>query len=223
MSAKRAGMTLDVVELPEDVGQELVIKHIQREGADAVLVQLPLSDALSTEAVLDAIPLHLDADILSSRAYRAFETGEESALMPPVVGAVREIFQKYNIDPKGRRAVVVGQGRLVGVPVHAWLLREGAHIDVVTKESGGLSVLKEADIVISGAGSAGLILPEHLSDGVILIDAGTSESGGQLAGDMDPACADKAALFTPVPGGVGPIAVACLFKNAAELARRNLQ
>ena len=99
----------------------------------------------------------------------------------------------------------------------------GAEVSVVTKESGDLSLLTDADIVISGAGVPGLIRPEHLKEGVVLIDAGTSESGGAIVGDADPACAEVASVFTPVPGGVGPVAVACLFRNVAALLGSPLQ
>ena len=80
-----------------------------------------------------------------------------------------------------------------------------------------MSDLHTADIIISGAGHPGMIRPEMIKDGVVLIDAGTSESGGKVVGDADPSCADKASVFTPVPGGVGPIAVAMIFKNLFEL------
>lgn len=88
----------------------------------------------------------------------------------------------------------------------------------MTHTHGSLAALKDADIVILGAGEPGLVKPEMLKEGVVLIDAGTSEAGGKLAGDADPACAAVASVFTPVPGGVGPIAVAMIFKNLAQLA-----
>jgi methylenetetrahydrofolate dehydrogenase (NADP+)/methenyltetrahydrofolate cyclohydrolase len=91
----------------------------------------------------------------------------------------------------------------------------------VTSKSDDLSaLLGAADIIVSGAGSPHLITPDLLKEGVVLIDAGTSESGGVIAGDADPSCASKCSLFTPVPGGVGPLAVACLFENAVTLVER---
>ena len=95
-------------------------------------------------------------------------------------------------------------------------------MEVVTLESGNLTAaLRAADIIVSGAGSPHLIKPEMLQQGLALLDAGTSESDGALVGDADPACADKCSLFTPVPGGVGPVSVACLFENVVTLAERN--
>ena len=86
-----------------------------------------------------------------------------------------------------------------------------------TLEEGSIEDLKTADIVVCGAGNPGFIKPEMLKDGVALIDAGTSESSGKVVGDCDPACAEVASVFTPVPGGVGPVAVAMIFKNLFDL------
>jgi methylenetetrahydrofolate dehydrogenase (NADP+)/methenyltetrahydrofolate cyclohydrolase len=139
--------------------------------------------------------------------------------LPPVAGAIVEIFVRNGVSASGKKAVVVGAGKLVGTPA-AQLLRDlGAHVTVVTHTRGSLEELKDADIVVLGAGEPGLVKPEMLKQGVVLIDAGTSESSGKLAGDADPACAHVASVFTPVPGGVGPIAVAMIFKNLLTLAR----
>jgi len=188
--------------------------------ADAVIVQLPLPAEVDTKQALDAIPLEKDADVLSSAAREAFAKGDSRALLPPVVGAVREILVRNSVEVKGKRVVVLGQGFLVGEPVATWLTGQGAHVEIITLESGSLESLKNANLIVSGAGSPGLIKPEMLTPGVVLIDAGTSELGGKIVGDADPACAEVASIFTPVPGGVGPIAVACLFKNAVTLAER---
>lgn len=191
--------------------------------ADAIIVQLPLPSDISTEDVLNSIPIHQDADVLSHAARVKFESGDADALVPPVVGAVREILMRGSIDVKGKRATIIGNGRLVGHPCAVWLKQQGADVEVLTIESTPedlTAALRAADIVISGAGSPHLIKPDMIKDGVVLIDAGTSESGGVIVGDADPACAGKCSLFTPVPGGVGPIAVACLFENAVALAEK---
>jgi methylenetetrahydrofolate dehydrogenase (NADP+) / methenyltetrahydrofolate cyclohydrolase len=216
--ARNAGMHLEIIRMEAEATTEDLIQKIAIPGADSVIVQLPLPDSIDSQAVLDAIPLSLDADILSTKAHEAFADG--GALVPPVVRAIEEILRRAEIEVKGKRAVVVGQGWLVGEPAALWLAEQGAQVTVVTRESGDLSVLKDAEIIVCGAGSPGLITPEHMSEGVVLIDAGTSESGGSIVGDADPACAEIASVFTPVPGGVGPIAVACLFQNVAELTKR---
>ena len=97
---------------------------IQDDRIDAVIVQLPLPEYVDTAEVLNAIPLQKDADVLSSAAREKFEKGEADALLPPVVGAVKEIFTANSISVAGKRAVVIGTGFLVGAPVATWLTRE---------------------------------------------------------------------------------------------------
>ena len=190
--------------------------------ADAVIVQLPLAAGIDQKEICDRIPLSKDADVLSNAARAAFDEGQSGALLPPVVRAVEKILSAANVSAAGKRAVVVGAGFLVGAPVANWLRRQGATVTVLTSESQDLSALGEAEIIVSGAGSPSFIKPEMIPQGVVLIDAGTSESGGAVVGDADPACAQKCAVFTPVPGGVGPLAVACLFENVIALAERTM-
>lgn len=226
--AQDAGCVLDIVRFPEHTPPDILGVMLQSLVADAILVQLPLAQGVDTRAVCDAIPLSKDADVLSTLAREQFENMDfvNPYLLPPVIGAIREIFIQNGVEMKEKKAVVVGAGFLVGAPVATWLGQQGAEVEVVTLESEKYrsltSILKTADIIVSGAGSPHLIKPEMLKEGVILIDAGTSESNGEVVGDADPACAERCSLFTPVPGGVGPLAVACLFENAVTLAEAKL-
>ena len=191
------------------------------DDADAVIVQLPVPEGINQKEACDTITVEKDADVLSSATRGKFERGDADVLLPPVVGAVAEIFKTYAVEPRGKKAVVIGNGWLVGSPCAVWLTQQGAEVSVLTSKSDDLSApLRGADIVVSGAGSQHLIKPDMLKQGVVLIDAGTSESDGTLAGDADPACVVKCSLFTPVPGGVGPLAVACLFENAVALTEK---
>lgn len=188
--------------------------------ADAAIVQLPLPKGTSSD-ILDAIPLEKDADVLSAAARTLFERHAEGALLPPVVAAIKEIFDMNRISVTGKKVVVIGRGFLVGAPVTVWLRQQKARVTIADSKTENLArLLRSADVIITGAGVPHLIKPDMLKEGVVLIDAGTSESGGAIVGDASPSCATKCALFTPVPGGIGPIAVACLFANAAELAER---
>ena len=213
-------MTLEVVTMNEDATEEELISAVTAPGAHAVIVQLPLPAQFDTARVVNAIPVGQDADVLSVHAYEQFREG---GVRPPVVEAVAEILTRTGTVMQGSNVVVVGQGKLVGQPVAEFLEREGAVVHRLTLDSVDMSPLRTADIVVSGAGSPHLITPEMVREGVMLIDAGTSESGGALVGDINPACEEKASVFTPVPGGVGPIAVACLFRNVVELLERPLQ
>jgi methylenetetrahydrofolate dehydrogenase (NADP+) / methenyltetrahydrofolate cyclohydrolase len=197
-TATRVGVALKRFS-PEQIDEALM--------CDGVLVQLPLENS---EELIAKIPPKKDIDAL----------GAHPLVHSPVAGAIYEVLKRTGIEAKDKKAVVVGAGKLVGIPA-ANLLRElGAKVSVVTTEYGSLEELKDADIVVLGVGKPNLITPIILKPGVVLIDAGTSESAGVLRGDADPACAEVASVFTPVPGGIGPIAVAMIFKNLFALAKR---
>jgi len=206
------GIEIIVHKYPADVLEQDLSEEIEKLSRDekikGIIIQLPLPKQIDQEKILNLISREKDVDALS----------EETKVLSPVVGAIKEIFERYNISLKNKKAVVIGQGKLVGRPVAIWLTQEGANVEVVdinTKNS--KEKVNQADIIISGAGKPGLITSDQIKDGVVLIDAGTSEQNGRLAGDADPTCALKCSLFTPVPGGIGPLTVAMLFKNLLEL------
>ena len=207
--AKEVGITTDVQVLPKETTTEELRARIKDIDAEGIIVQLPLPSHIDTEEILSHIPATHDVDALNERT---------TAVRPPVAEAAREILMRHNVSVEGTNAVVVGEGRLVGKPAAALLREMGAVVTVLTHESTNReAVLRRADIIVSGAGDPGYITPNMIKEGVVLIDAGTSEDGGILVGDADPACAEKASLFTPVPGGIGPITVAVLLRNLVIL------
>jgi methylenetetrahydrofolate dehydrogenase (NADP+)/methenyltetrahydrofolate cyclohydrolase len=196
------------------------IRAIARKRAvDGMIMQLPLPAELDQQSILNIIPANKDVDLLSDAAYKSFAVGDDT-LLPPVVGVVEEIFAQHDIDLAGKSVAVVGRGRLVGQPVIDWLQQQDIN-PAVFEKGDDLTRLHQADIIISGAGDPHIITPEHITEGVILLDAGTSHADGSTRGDTDPACADKASLYSPVPGGIGPITVAKLFENVVTVARTN--
>lgn len=222
--ATDAGCELVLKQFPESISTGELHLAVTNADADSVIVQLPLPAGIDTDRVCNAIPVEKDADVLSYAARELFEEGAECALLPPVVAAVAEILGRARFHIPRKKAVVIGRGRLVGAPVASWLKAQGAEVTVITEAGmpAAAPAIAEADLIVSGAGRPHLIKPDMIKEGVVLIDAGTSESAGVLAGDADPACAPKCSAFTPVPGGVGPIAVAMLFQNAVLLAERKL-
>ena len=182
-------------------------------------MQLPLPDGADDNIVRNVIPVGKDVDVISDEAIRLFERGE-SLVLPPVVGAIAEITKQYHVTLKGKKILVVGEGRLVGKPVVAWLRAQLVSPTLIKDSINLKRQAKDADVIILGTGSPGLLMPDMLKDGVMVFDAGTSETAGKLAGDADPSCATKASLFTPVPGGIGPVTVAMIFKNLLALAEK---
>lgn len=216
-SAQMLGIEMVRTNLPDTAATEDVVVAVRlaAKETDAVIAQLPVPSGVDTNAVLSAIPKDKDVDALNPTV-----SDEERLVHAPVALAVVEILKWSHVNIVGSRAVVVGAGRLVGAP-SAWLLKSlGAKVSVFSLEEGSIEDLKYADIVVSGAGNPGFIKPEHIRKGVALIDAGTSELNKKITGDADPACAEKAGVFTPVPGGVGPVAVSMIFRNLLTLLQK---
>ncbi len=215
--AQRLRVTLVREFVSAETTTEVAVHAVQWVFKDlhGIIVQLPLPPQIDTERVLAAITPTLDVDAMNPAVQDS-----DRAVHPPVAEALAEILTRSNVSLRGQRAVVVGAGRLVGQPCANLLRQMGAHVSVITQTEGSLDQLKTADVVVLGAGNPGMVKPEMLKPGVILFDAGTSESSGKVVGDADPACADVASIFTPVPGGVGPIAVALLFKNLFTLLKK---
>jgi methylenetetrahydrofolate dehydrogenase (NADP+)/methenyltetrahydrofolate cyclohydrolase len=214
----RAAARLDVemvrASLPETATTQEVVQAARGlvEKSDAVIMQLPLPKQVDIEASLSAIPKDHDVDATNP------DIAEDDRLVfAPVALAVVELLNRGNVGISGARTVVVGGGRLVGKPAAALLKRLGAEVSMFTLEEGSIDDLKDADILVLGTGNPGFIKPEHIKEGVALVDAGTAEMNKKIQGDADPACAEKCSVFTPVPGGVGPVAVSMIFKNLFDL------
>lgn len=218
-TATTAGVAVQVHELPQTATTPELIAAVTEAVMTAVgvVVQLPLPPHIDREAVLAAIPPSHDPD--------GFSYGKNiEACQSPVVLAIASIIDRHNVTVKGQRVVIVGEGRLVGAPAAHYFRTAGAEVVVVTSATpdiGGVTI--EADIVVTGAGRPGLITSAMVKDGVVVFDAGTSEDGGVLVGDVHPSVADKASVFTPVPGGIGPLTVAALLSNTVTLAERAWQ
>ncbi len=214
--AESLGIELKTIVLPKGSDTETIIRTIkeQSEVVNGIIVQLPLPDHIDTKTVLQAIPKTLDVDAFGYE-------GEETGVLPPVVGAIDEISKSHNLSWVGKKVVIFGHGLLVGAPALKYVQAKGATAVVLTKESTDLSEVSLADVIILGVGKPNLLIPDMVKDGVAVFDAGASEDGGLLVGDADLQVADKASLFTPVPGGIGPLTVSLLFRNLLRLGQRS--
>ena len=194
---------------------------VHEADPDGVIIQLPLPAPVNTQYILNSIPPEKDVDVLSARSLGNFSTGK-TEIFPPVVAAIKVLFEEYGIDYRTKHAVVVGAGMLVGKPVAAWLLNEKVPFSIVDEHTPDISVFtKQADIIVSGVGKPGLITGDIVKEGVVVIDAGTSESNGKLAGDADfESVSKKASYITSVPGGVGPLTVVMIYKNLLAFAEK---
>jgi methylenetetrahydrofolate dehydrogenase (NADP+)/methenyltetrahydrofolate cyclohydrolase len=170
---------------------------------------------------LNLLPPAKDPDCLTLANFERFRGGNP-LILPPVVEAIKKLLAEYRIKVAGKNVVVVGAGRLVGLPTSLWLKGEGARVLVLDKKTKNLSGLtRKADIVVSGAGRPGLIKGSMVKRGVVVIDCGTSSEQGRLVGDVETSSVIKKARFlAPCPGGIGPLAIVCLLENLIKLQSR---
>lgn len=199
---------------------------------DAVIVQLPLPPIIrpdgqmvlvNTQAVLNSISPKKDADVLHAESCGRYEAGSETALVPPVIAALEEILRRdapdilKNLDTKV--VVAVGQGLVIGKQVNRWAARNGVReLHGLREGSDVAHYTKRADIIVSGVGKVGLITTDMVKEDAVIFDFGFSKENGVVRGDVGFAVAENVRLLTPVPGGMGPLAVAMLFWNVARIA-----
>ncbi len=217
------GVDFRIYEYAADISTNELRKRlatiVHEADPTGIIIQLPLPPQINTQYILNSVPPEKDVDVLSARALGNFFAGK-SPILPPVVGAVKAFFDEYKIEYRSEHAVIVGAGRLVGKPLAAWLLDEKVSFTVIDENTPDISeFIKKADILVSGVGKPGLITGNMIKEGVVVIDAGTSELAGKLVGDADfDSVSRKASHLTPVPGGIGPLTVAMIYKNLLTLA-----
>ncbi len=192
-----------------------IVKNPKNSG---IIVQLPLPRHIVADEILNLIPFQKDIDVLSKESLGKFYQGT-LPISPPVVGAVSHLLKNYKIKIQGKNIVLVGAGKLVGLPLTLWILKEKGNLTVVNELTPDISSFTEkADILISGVGKPNLIKGKIIKKGAIVIDCGSGYKKGKLLGDVDfKSVSKKASYITPVPGGIGPLTVACLIENLIRL------
>lgn len=215
--ALNCGMDFSLVHLPETSSAEDVIaainKEQEKENLCGLIVQLPLPEHIDSEEVLRAINPKVDVDLINP-------TSSLKELVAPTPGAIMHILEQLPIDLKQEKILVLGQGELVGKPIAQVLRSRGLEVETATQLTPNKTeLLRAATVIITGVGKPGVLTGEEVSEGVVVIDAGTSESGGSIYGDVDfSSVAPKARFITPSPGGVGPVTVAKLLDNVLRVA-----
>ncbi|MEY4796207.1 MAG: methylenetetrahydrofolate dehydrogenase/methenyltetrahydrofolate cyclohydrolase [Actinomycetota bacterium] len=224
--AQEAGMVSKGLQLPADATQAQVENAVSELVADktvhGILVQLPLPKHINTEAVLALLPVEKDVDGLTERSLGRLVRDLPGHVPCTPLGVVR-ILQRYNIETVGKRVVVIGRSALVGLPQMLLLVRRGADATVTvahksTKDM--IEVCREADIIIAAAGAARMVTAAHVKPGATVIDVGVTRINNKIVGDVDfDAVQAIAGAITPMPGGTGPMTIACLLENTLEAAR----
>jgi methylenetetrahydrofolate dehydrogenase (NADP+)/methenyltetrahydrofolate cyclohydrolase len=227
-AAERLGIHVEKKFLMESASQSDVEKILDALNRDAnihgILVQVPLPVHISSDEILRTIDLRKDVDGFHPENERRFRAGE-SAFFPVFPRAILELIRASGEKLSGKNAVVIGNSWRFGDMMCQVLSREdirGKHIPCVEcASSQGLYELKQADIVISACGKERTITGLMLKPGAIVIDGGIVKNGARVVGDVDRASVEELEGFlSPVPGGVGPVTIACLLSNVVEAAKR---
>jgi len=231
IKAKRAseiGIQYQTKKFDGNISQEKIESEVallnQTKNLCGLIIQLPLPKHLDQQKILDTIDPRFDVDVITSLGLGKFFTGKYM-FAPATASAIMKILDYHKVELEGKKVLLVGAGYLVGRPVALLLLQRKATLIIANASTRNLAELgKQADIVISGAGVPNLISSEIVREGAVVIDAGTAESNGGIGGDVDfESVSKKAALVSPVPGGVGPVTVAMLLQNTVQAASRLTQ
>lgn len=224
---EEVGIRSEEHHLPASTTQGELLALVARLNADprvhGILVQLPLPKQLVEREVLDAIDPRKDADGFHPFNVGALSIGIPGTPRPCTPAGVMRMLDEAGVDPKGRRALVVGRSNIVGKPMAAMLLERHATVTVAHSRTQDLAAeVARADIVVAAIGKAELVKGAWVKDGAVVIDVGMNRrEDGKLVGDVEYGeAARRASAITPVPGGVGPMTRAMLLVNTIELARR---
>jgi methylenetetrahydrofolate dehydrogenase (NADP+)/methenyltetrahydrofolate cyclohydrolase len=224
---EEVGIRSDEHHLPATASQAELMTLVARLNADprvhGILVQLPLPKHLDERQVLDAIDPRKDADGFHPFNVGALSIGIPGTPRPCTPAGVMRMLDEAGVDPKGKRALVVGRSNIVGKPMAAMLLERHATVAIAHSRTQDLAAeVARAEILVAAIGKAELVKGAWVKEGAVVIDVGMNRlPDGRLVGDVEyAAAATRAFAITPVPGGVGPMTRAMLLVNTVDLARR---
>jgi methylenetetrahydrofolate dehydrogenase (NADP+)/methenyltetrahydrofolate cyclohydrolase len=226
-AAESVGIKFKTVNFPENTTTEEVVEEINNLNKVphmcGIIVQLPLPSHIEVQTVLDAISPTLDVDCLGSFNSQNFYS-DKGGIGYPTALACMKLLDSLNLKLEDKNIIVLGRGKLVGLPVTHLLESRALKVTVInSKTENSESIIKEADVIISAIGKGKFITGDMVKEGVVIIDAGTSEENGSVVGDVNiESFQNKASFITPTPGGVGPVTVATLLENVLKVSQSHI-
>ena len=204
---------VDLYHTKQEETPALLDKLNKDDGVHGIIVQLPIADPSETETIVNLVSPEKDVDGL----------GENATFDPATPLAILWLLNGYNIELKaGRQVLLVGQGRLVGAPLKKLLEASDITPVIADKHTKDLKAeTLQSDVIVTATGKHGVITPDMLKEGAVVVDAGVADAGGKTVGDLAPEVYDRDDLtLTPHKGGVGPLTVCALFDNVIRAAER---
>lgn len=224
-ACKKAGIESTVVKLPADCAAEDLEATIDALNADrsvhGILLQLPIPKHLNADHFINRIRSDKDVDGFTEANVAKLTIGKPH-LVPCTPLGVMRLLAQYSLPVSGKHAVVVGRSQIVGRPMASLLLKDNATVTICHSKTADLKgVCKTADILIAAIGVPGMIDASYVKEGAVVVDVGISKVDGVIKGDVDFDSVEKVASWiTPVPGGVGPMTIACLLENTLLCYRK---
>ena len=224
-SAKEVGLNSDVIKYPENVDEKIVLKKIKDLNEDksisGILVQLPLPKHINKKKIIDSIIPSKDVDGFHPMNVGNLSSGYESSVPCTPLGCYL-LLKKVEPNLSGKKAVIIGRSNLNGKPMAQLLLKENCTVTITHSKTKNLKLeCLEADIIIAAVGIPNLVKGDWVKKDSIVIDVGINKTDKGIVGDVDfEAVSKKAKALTPVPGGVGPMTIACLIKNTIDCFKR---
>lgn len=224
LACQKSGIESRSYELPSETTQDDLLKLVDElngdSAVDGILVQLPLPAHIDSQAVLERIMPHKDVD--GFHPYNVGRLVVKMPLMRPCTPkGVMTLLEAYGIDPKGKKAVIVGASNIVGRPQALELLLSRATVTICHSATQNLAdEVAAADILVVGVGIPNFVKGEWVKPGAVVIDVGINRlDDGSLCGDVEfDVAKERASMITPVPGGVGPMTIATLLENTLHAA-----
>ena len=228
-SCEAIGVYSSLIKLPEDISETALLEQIRelnnRKDIHGILVQLPLPNHISEEAVIATISPEKDVDGFSPISVGKMMLGQETYL-PCTPYGVMKLLEHTGIDVAGKHAVIVGRSHIVGKPMGQLLLQKDATVTYTHSKTKDLaSFTKQADILIAAVGRPNFITADYIKEGAVVIDVGINrDENNKLVGDVDFTSVDGiASHITPVPGGVGPMTITMLLENTVQAAEKTVK
>ena len=226
-SAVEIGLKSEIIKYPDTVDEKTVLEKISElnkdENVSGILVQLPLPKHINNKKIIDAIDPNKDVDGFHPNNVGNLSSGYESSIPCTPLGC-HLLIKKIEPNLNGKKAVVLGRSNLNGKPMAQLLLKENCTVTIAHSKTKNLKEeCLEADILVVAVGIPKLVKGDWVKKGSIVIDVGINKTEEGIVGDVDfDEVSKHAKAITPVPGGVGPMTIACLLKNTIECFKRSL-
>lgn len=235
-ACERCGIKSTLIDLPNDVSQDQLMQAVMDLNADdsvhGILVQSPTPAGTDELEITAAIDPAKDVDGFHPINLGRLVMGQTDGLLPCTPAGVMQMLEDAEIDLVGKKAVVIGRSRIVGMPLALLLAQKGIDATVTIAHSRTediADICRSADLVVAAVGRPGTVKADWIKPGATVIDVGINrvadesrENGSRLAGDVEPEAAEVAGHITPVPGGVGPMTISMLMTNTVRAAEANL-